>query len=85
MTGFLLDTNVPSEPIRSLPDPVVENWIYSQDESILYMSVITIGEIRRGVSLLAPSKRRTALEAWLDFDLLPRFRERILPVTLAIA
>ena len=85
MSGFLLDTNIPSELIRSRPDPRVEKWVYAQDEQSLYLSVVTIGELRRGLVILPASKRRSELERWLENDLLPRFEERILPVTRSIA
>ncbi|HTT76980.1 MAG TPA: type II toxin-antitoxin system VapC family toxin [Candidatus Binataceae bacterium] len=85
MSGFLLDTNIPSELIRTRPEPRLENWFYAQDEQALYLSVMSIGELRRGFVLLSAIKRRAALEQWFENDLVPRFRERILPVTYAIA
>ena len=85
MSGFLLDTNIPSELIRSRPDPRVEKWVYAQDEQSLYLSVVSIGELRRGLVILPASKRRSELERWFENDLLPRFGGRILPVTRSIA
>jgi len=85
VSGFLLDTNIPSELIRTSPDPRVENWVYSKDERMLHLSVVTVGELRRGFVLLPASKRRSELERWFENDLLPRFEGRILPVTRAIA
>ena len=85
MSGFLLDTNIPSELIRTRPEPRLENWFYAQDEQALYLSVVSIGELRRGFVLLPAFERRAALEQWFENDLVPRFRERILPVTYAIA
>jgi predicted nucleic acid-binding protein len=85
VSGFLLDTNIPSELIRSRPDPRVEKWVYAQDETSLYLSVVSIGELRRGFVILAASKRRDELERWFENDLLPRFQERLLPVTHSIA
>jgi len=85
VSGFLLDTNIPSELIRTRPDPRVENWVYAQDEQSLYLSVVSIGELRRGLVLLAAGRRRAELERWLENELLPRFRGRILPVTFSIA
>lgn len=84
MNGFLLDTNIPSELTHTRPDPRVESWVYAQDEQALYLSAESIGELRRGMVTLPASKRRTNLEQWLENDLVPRFRERILPVTHAI-
>jgi predicted nucleic acid-binding protein len=85
VSGFLLDTNVPSELIRARPEPRVGNWVYSQDEQSLYLSAVSIGELRRGFVILPASKRRNDLEHWFEDDLVPRFRERILPVTHSIA
>jgi toxin FitB len=85
VNGFLLDTNVPSELIRARPDPRVGNWIYARNEHSLYLSVVTIGELRRGLVLLPPGERRGSLERWFENDLLPRFQGRILSVTHSIA
>jgi predicted nucleic acid-binding protein len=60
-------------------------WLQSADEQLLYLSVLTIGEIRRGIALLPQSQRRARLETWLEAELLSRFFDRILPVTRAIA
>jgi predicted nucleic acid-binding protein len=81
VNGFLLDTNVISELIRTRPEPLVRNWVYAASEQSLYLSVVSIGELRRGFVMLPPSKRRTDLERWFENDLLPRFHGRILPVT----
>ena len=85
MSGFLLDTNIPSELIRTRPEPRVANWVYARDEQSLFLSVVSIGELRRGFVVLPASKRRTELEQWFENDLVPRFRGRILPVSLPIA
>jgi predicted nucleic acid-binding protein len=85
LSGFLLDTNVPSELIRSLPDPLVLAWVYAQSEESLYLSAVTVGELRRGAVLLPFGKKRTDLERWIADDMLLRFRSRILPGTVAIA
>lgn len=85
MSGFLLDTNIPSELIRARPEPRVASWVYAQDEESLHLSAVTIGELRRGFVLLQAGKRRRDLELWLETDLLPRFRGRILPVTESVA
>jgi predicted nucleic acid-binding protein len=85
VSGFLLDTNIPSELIRSRPDSRVAKWVYAQDEQSLYLSVVSIGELRRGLVILPASKRRSELERWFENDLLPQFEGRILPVTRSIA
>jgi predicted nucleic acid-binding protein len=57
----------------------------SIDESLLYLSVLTLGEIRKGVALVQDASRRIALEAWLETDLAVRFAQRILPIDRAVA
>ena len=59
MSGFLLDTNCISEAVRVHPEPRVLSWLGAADESLLHLSVLTLGEIRKGVAALAQSKRRT--------------------------
>jgi predicted nucleic acid-binding protein len=85
MSGFLLDTNCISELIRSQPEPRVMDWMRAADESLLYLSVLTLGEIRKGAATLAQSKRRTYLESWLELDLQVRFSGRILAINNAVA
>jgi predicted nucleic acid-binding protein len=85
MNGFLLDTNCISELVRNRPEPSVLKWIDAADESLLYLSVLTLGEIRRGVAGLPQSRRRSQLEAWLEVDLQARFAGRILPIDAAVA
>jgi len=85
MSGFLLDTNIPSETIRTRPDPRVDAWVREQDDATLHLSAITIGELRKGLTILPESKRRSQLQDWLENDLIPLFTGRILPVTQAIA
>jgi toxin FitB len=85
VNGFLLDTNVPSELTRPKSDPKVEKWLEEVDDEQLYFSVVSLGEILKGVTLLPESKRRTELQKWLDDILRPWFVGRILPVTEPIA
>jgi predicted nucleic acid-binding protein len=85
VSGLLLDTNIPSELVRSQPEPRIERWFSAQDEQSLFLSAVSIGELRRGFMLLPAGKRRTQLERWFHDDLVPRFGRRILPVTHAIA
>ena len=85
MSGFLLDTSVISELVKSNPDSGVTQWIEATDEGLMYLSVLTLGEIRKGITSLPEAKRRIALEAWLDRDLVLRFSGRILPIDQAIA
>lgn len=85
MSGFLLDTNVVSELVRPRPEAKVKSWVAAADEELLYLSVLTLGEIRKGIALLKDASRRAALEAWLAGDLAPRFAGRILPINEAVA
>jgi predicted nucleic acid-binding protein len=86
MSGFLLDTNVLSEfNRRGEPDERVKHWLETADTESLYTSVLTFGEIRFGIELLPPSKRRDQLERWLERDLHEWFEGRILPVDQSIA
>jgi tRNA(fMet)-specific endonuclease VapC len=82
--NYLLDTNVISELIAKQPDKRVVNWLDSLDPNTVYLSVITIGEIQRGIEKLPPSKRRDRVKEWLAGDLLFRFEGRILSVTIEV-
>ena len=81
-SGFLLDTNVISEFVRSdqSPEPKVERWLYSLDRSQIYTSVLVCGEIQKGIEQLGPGKRRSQLERWLERDLNQWLGPRILAV-----
>jgi predicted nucleic acid-binding protein len=85
VSGFLLDTNCISELVRPTPEPRVVEWLENADEELLYLSVLTLGEIRKGLTALAHGNRRRRLEHWLDVDLRIRFSGRILPVDEAVA
>lgn len=85
MSGFLLDTNVISELLKPRPEPRVTSWVEATDESVLYLSVLTLGEIRQGIAALPQSRRRANLEAWLETDLRSRFHGRILVVDHDVA
>ena len=85
MSGLLLDTNCISEVVRIQPEPRVLEWMESADEGLLYLSVLTLGEISKGLASLPQSKRRANLEAWLEVELQARFSGRILPIDAAVA
>lgn len=80
----LLDTCVVSELTRPKPNPELARWFASEQAEDLYLSAITIGEIRRGTAQLAPGRRRAALTAWVD-KLSRSFAGRVLPVDEAVA
>ena len=77
--GFLLDTNVISELMKPRPNRRVVAWIDGTAEVLLHLSVITIGEVRKGIDLLRDDDpRRAALQSWLDRDVRARFAGRLL-------
>ena len=85
MSGYLLDTNCISELVRLKPEPSVIVWMQATDETLLYLSVLTLGEIRKGLAGLPQGKRRTHLETWLEIELRARFAGRILPIDVPVA
>ena len=85
MSGFLPDTNIPSEAGRSRPNPPRYCVGDGQDNRTLFLSAVSIGELRRGFALLPPGEQRTRLEQWFETDVLLWFGTRILPVTKEIA
>ena len=85
MTGFLLDTNVPSELTRLKSNLLVEQWLENANDDELYLSAVSLGEILKGITVLPLGKRRSELQRWLDATLRPWFKGRILPVTELVA
>jgi toxin FitB len=85
VSGFLLDTNIPSETLRPLPDANVAAWLERQTKESQFLSVVTIGELRRGTTLLSQGARRTQLEQFIEITVPRWFGRRVLPVTQAIA
>lgn len=82
---ILLDTNVVSEPLRPTPAPQVIAWLDRQAAETLFLSTISIAELRAGVALLPAGRRRSALQERLEKGLLPAFAGRILAFDLASA
>lgn len=86
MSGsYLLDTNVVSETVRGAPDAGVMAWLESLDSHQLFVSVLTLGEIRKGALMVKDSRRRAKLLNWLDEVLPAWFGDRVLPVDQAVA
>ena len=83
--SFLLDTSVISELVKPAPDNHVIGWMKRAKETSLYLSVLTIGELEKGIAKLPASSRRTKLEIWVRSDLADRFRERLLAIDGTIA
>jgi predicted nucleic acid-binding protein len=82
--NYVLDTNVISELISKQPNKKVLEWLDRLDPNTICLSVITIGEIRKGIEKLPPSKRRDTVKEWLEVDLLLRFQRRILEITAEV-
>lgn len=82
---FLLDTCLVSELVRKEPDPGVVSWLDARDEKSLYLSVLTIGELQKGVSKLPVGIRKEGLQAWIEYDLIDRFTGRILELDMDTA
>ncbi len=84
MNGYLVDTNVLSELTKSTPAAQVEAFLRKSKDRV-FVSVFSIGEIRKGIASLQESNRRAVLGDWLDNQIMPWFGNRVLPVTLEIA
>ncbi len=82
---YLLDTCVLSEFVKPWPSARVVAWLAARPEASLFLSVLTLGELQRGIERLPSSRRRTSLQAWIDLDLRERFAGRLLDVTEKVA
>jgi predicted nucleic acid-binding protein len=80
---ILLDTNVISEPQRQAPDARVLDWLDAQALETLYLSAITVAELRAGIALMLAGKRRDKLHENLEKRLLPMFANRVLSFDMA--
>ncbi|MCL4492064.1 MAG: type II toxin-antitoxin system VapC family toxin [Nitrospirae bacterium] len=83
--SYLLDTNVVSETIRRQQNKLVIGWLEQIPAEALFVSVLTLGEIRKGIERLADKRRREKLRIWLEHELPAWFEGRVLPVDLAVA
>lgn len=81
---YLLDTCAISELVAKRPNQRVINWIDAVDPHGVHLSVITIGEIRKGIEKLPDSERKSMLQEWLVGELIVRFSDRILPIDLNV-
>jgi toxin FitB len=81
MTDWLLDTNILSELRRPKPDAKVVAFIAAQPLDRLYVSAVTLAEIRFGIELVADANRRADLQDWLTHTVRPMFDQRVLPVS----
>ncbi len=82
---YLLDTCLISELVKPQPNRKVMDWLNSVPEHFCVLSVLTLGELRKGISKLSQSKKKTALEGWLHSDLCIRFEGRLIPIDQDVA
>jgi len=78
--SYLLDTNVVSETERERPDSNVLEWLEKTDPGITFLSALTIGEVKKGVSKLPTGKKKAHIQNWLE-NVRQKFDGRILPIT----
>lgn len=83
--SYLLDTNVISETVRRQQDQRVITWLDQIPTEALFISVLTLGEIRKGIERHTDKKRREKLRLWLDHELTAWFEGRILPIDIPVA
>lgn len=83
--SYLLDTNILSETVRNNPNKRVMAWLDQIPAEALFVSVLTIGAIRKGIESLGDGKRREKLRLWLEHELPEWFGDRVLPVNLPVA
>ncbi len=83
--SYLLDTNVISELARTNSNRNVVAWVDSLPSEALYLSVLSLGEIRKGIEKLTKGKRKERLTLWLEHDLPLWFGDRFLPIDAATA
>jgi len=79
---YLLDTCLISELVKKAPSPAVVSWLDEQDEQALFLSVLNLGELQKGISKLPDGSKKDELQAWVALDLAERFTGRILDVDL---
>jgi toxin FitB len=83
--NYLLDTNVVSEWVKPRPNPGVVQWLAEIDEDRVYLSAVTLAELRHGVNRMPEGARRQRLDQWLQHDLPLRFLDRILIIDAGVA
>ena len=82
---YLLDTNVISETIKKAPNEKVLNWLAAIDAQNFSLSVLTLGEIRKGIEKLSDQSKKQKIIQWLETDLIEYFEGRIIDVDAAVA
>ena len=80
--SYLIDTCCISELVKKKPNPNVVKWFTDRDELSMYLSVITFGELRKGIEKLPDSKKKKELNRWIKEDLNQRFKNRVLSINM---
>jgi predicted nucleic acid-binding protein len=83
--SYLLDTNVLSELLRRKPHEKVVNWFNGVSSELLHISVLTLGEIRKGIEMLEEGRRKNQLILWVESELTEWFQDRVLMIDQAVA
>ena len=83
--SFLIDTCALSELLKPRPSPRVSEWFDAAPSEALFVSVLTLGEIRKGIEKLGSSRRRARIAAWLETELPAWFEDRVLPIDTGVA
>ena len=81
---YLLDTCVISEVIKKEPNKNVIAWLQAQDEDNLFLSILTFGELQKGIQKHTDQTRKQKLKIWVEEDLKKRFENRIIPIDLKV-
>lgn len=82
--SYLIDTCCISELVKKKPNPNVVNWFADRDELSMYLSVITFGELKKGIEKLPDSKKKRVLNTWVKEDLNQRFKNRVLNIDMEV-
>jgi predicted nucleic acid-binding protein len=83
--NYLLDTCLISELAKSEPHKKVVNWVLSENETSFYLSVITFGELHKGVEKLPESKKKDELRIWIEYELKNRFQNRTIGIDMHVS
>ncbi len=83
--NYLLDTNILSELFKKHPEPKVTHWLKEAEQESLFLSVLTVGEIRKGIERMEQGSRKARLIQFLEKDLSAQFEGRILPIDLEVS
>ncbi|MBW1723528.1 MAG: type II toxin-antitoxin system VapC family toxin [Deltaproteobacteria bacterium] len=83
--NYILDTCIISEIVKPKPRLKVINWLRSQNENNLYISVLTLGELHKGLEKIRDKRKKKKIHLWIEQDLRERFRDKILPIDARVA